>query len=286
METQNHLRKRTVASQQQQQQQQPQQPQHTRRNDEEDDDDDDDDDAPELASQQQQKQQHTRRNDEEDEDDEDDAPELAGATSIITLSIVILIITSILLYFPNMFGVFDDNNDYYYNSHSMQHQEHPQRNYNYGDSHSIAYFNLSTLYHSAVINVPISRQSICNKCQGQGGFNERTCPTCRGAGQQMYVQQTMMGIQRFARTCERCNGRGKTYDKQCNICHGHGTHEEHTTLNIKLSPGLRSGDYIRIPNQGDALPNAQHHHDHVGSRLALKSKARIERLPASHIMCA
>ncbi len=91
----------------------------------------------------------------------------------------------------------------------------------------------------------------CKTCDGSGakpGTKPTTCGTCGGHGQ-VRMQQGFFSVQQ---TCPTCRGKGKSIADPCKECHGHGRVEETKTLNVKVPPGVDSGDRIRLAGEGEA----------------------------------
>src|SRR4030088_1922611 len=105
-----------------------------------------------------------------------------------------------------------------------------------------------TAIRGGVMRINISRQDVCSNCHGQG-FMEQPgkCPQCNGTGQ---VTQTG-GRMKFNVQCPRCHGTGKNIST-CPTCHGEGTVEGTEPLEVRIKPGTRDGQRIRIPGKGNA----------------------------------
>ncbi len=94
----------------------------------------------------------------------------------------------------------------------------------------------------------IQRQEICPTCHGQsttGGSVQ--CPECNGSGQ---VTQ-MGGRMKFNITCPRCNGTGRI-SNDCPTCHGQGVVDRSESVEIRIKPGTRDGQRIRLQGKGNA----------------------------------
>lgn len=95
----------------------------------------------------------------------------------------------------------------------------------------------------------------CSHCHGSGaepGHSLKTCPTCKGAGQQMRVVNTMFGQIQQAVVCPECHGRGKVPEKACSVCHGKGTERREQKISIKIPAGIDDGAVIRLRERGEA----------------------------------
>jgi molecular chaperone DnaJ len=56
---------------------------------------------------------------------------------------------------------------------------------------------------------------------------------------------------KFNVTCPRCHGTGKNIST-CPVCHGEGTVERTEPLEVRIKPGTRDGQRIRIAGKGNA----------------------------------
>lgn len=90
----------------------------------------------------------------------------------------------------------------------------------------------------------------CGDCNGHGtadGKKPPACPTCRGAGQ-VRVQQGFFVLQQ---TCPHCRGRGTAVSDPCKTCRGAGKQRREKTLEVKIPPGVDTGDRIRLNGEGE-----------------------------------
>ena len=104
----------------------------------------------------------------------------------------------------------------------------------------------------------LTMQDECSHCKGttvEPGSSMKTCPTCKGAGQQTRVMNTMFGAIQQAVTCETCKGRGKVPEKKCTVCHGNGTERREQKITIKVPAGIDDGATIRLKERGEAMAN-------------------------------
>ncbi len=100
----------------------------------------------------------------------------------------------------------------------------------------------------------------CSHCHGttvEPGYEMKTCPTCRGAGQVNRVMNTIFGPIQQATTCETCDGRGKVPEKVCTVCHGRGIERRKRVINLKVPAGIDDGATIRLREHGEAIGNGQ-----------------------------
>ena len=96
----------------------------------------------------------------------------------------------------------------------------------------------------------------CEHCHGttvEPGHSMKTCPTCKGAGQQTRVMNTIFGQIQQAVTCETCRGTGKVPEKICTVCKGKGTQRRKQKLTLKVPAGIDDGATIRLKERGEAI---------------------------------
>ncbi len=100
----------------------------------------------------------------------------------------------------------------------------------------------------AVMRLNINRRDTCAHCAGKG-FMEAPgkCPQCGGTGQ---ISQTG-GRMKFNVPCPRCHGTGRNISS-CSVCGGEGTVERSEPLEVRIKPGTRDGQRIRLAGKGNA----------------------------------
>jgi molecular chaperone DnaJ len=105
-----------------------------------------------------------------------------------------------------------------------------------------------TAIRGGVMRLNITRRDTCANCHGKGYLeNPGVCPECKGSGQ---VTQTG-GRMKFNVTCPRCHGTGKNI-LTCPACGGEGTVERTEPLEVRIKPGTRDGQRIRLAGKGNA----------------------------------
>jgi len=125
-----------------------------------------------------------------------------------------------------------------------------------------------TAIRGGVMRLNITRQDVCSRCHGQGAIESPgKCPECGGTGQ---ITQTG-GRMKFNVQCPRCHGTGKNLSN-CPTCHGEGTVTTTEPLEVRIKPGTRDGQRIRLPGKGNAGA-------HGGSPGDLYAIIRIESHP-------
>jgi molecular chaperone DnaJ len=105
-----------------------------------------------------------------------------------------------------------------------------------------------TAIRGGVMRLNITRQDVCTNCHGQGYIEEPgKCPECNGTGQ---ITQTG-GRMKFNVQCPRCHGTGKNIST-CPVCHGEGTVTRTEPIEVRIKPGTRDGQRIRLASKGNA----------------------------------
>lgn len=105
-------------------------------------------------------------------------------------------------------------------------------------------------YNNSTKTINYIKDYKCNTCNGEGG-EKQICGGCGGQGYQSKIFSNGFMIQQINTECSSCAGRGYTLIHKCNGCDGRGYKSFNNTLNIKLPHGIDSGQFIRIPNEGD-----------------------------------
>ena len=105
-----------------------------------------------------------------------------------------------------------------------------------------------TAVRGGVMRLNITRQDVCGNCHGNGYIEQPgVCPQCKGKGT---IEQTANRM-KFNVTCPRCHGTGKNIST-CPVCHGEGVVSRTESLEVRIKPGTRDGQRIRIPGKGNA----------------------------------
>ncbi len=95
----------------------------------------------------------------------------------------------------------------------------------------------------------------CATCGGNGvepGTQPVTCTRCDGSGRLQQVSRSVFG--EFVRTqaCPQCGGAGQIVEHPCRACEGAGRVVEERELDVKVPPGIHSGQRIRVSGVGHA----------------------------------
>lgn len=106
---------------------------------------------------------------------------------------------------------------------------------------------LRDLFVGAVHTLGIQNRSPCGACEGKGSKTATTCKGCKGAGFSV-ISHPMIPMMVQKVPCEMCQGRKFTFiaSKACGECKGQGFIVENKSFQIKIEPGMRFGQVIRL----------------------------------------
>lgn len=100
------------------------------------------------------------------------------------------------------------------------------------------------------VNVQVIKN--CSVCDGVGGTESHSCPTCGGAGAVRTVRESILGQMVSTQTCSTCGGRGRIIDQYCDNCRGSGRVSEVETRRLRIPAGIESGMRLRVSGAGHA----------------------------------
>jgi molecular chaperone DnaJ len=92
----------------------------------------------------------------------------------------------------------------------------------------------------------------CDVCDGVGGTESHTCPTCGGVGSVRTVRESILGQMVTTGRCSTCGGRGRVIDVVCDNCRGSGRVSEIKTHHLRVPEGIESGMRLRVSGGGHA----------------------------------
>jgi molecular chaperone DnaJ len=103
----------------------------------------------------------------------------------------------------------------------------------------------------------IKRKDRCSVCSGSGSKDghKQKCTSCNGQGRVRKVSQSIFGqtIQDYG--CPTCGGTGSSISNPCSKCNGEGIESVESTVKVSIPAGISEGNYITIPDQGNAGAN-------------------------------
>lgn len=100
----------------------------------------------------------------------------------------------------------------------------------------------------------LQKCEVCESTGAEKGSSKRECPQCHGTGQIRRVSRSLFGQFASITTCNTCQGEGAVIDRICPHCNGHGRVKGISTINVKVPPGVTTGNYIPLRGAGNAGP--------------------------------
>ena len=103
--------------------------------------------------------------------------------------------------------------------------------------------------------VPFPVAVKCSTCDGSGaapGTGPVTCATCGGSGRLQRVSRSAFGEFVRTQTCPTCRGAGQQIEDPCPTCRGDGRTIEERKLEVEVPAGIHDGQQIRISGEGHA----------------------------------
>ncbi|GHT80993.1 chaperone protein DnaJ 1 [Betaproteobacteria bacterium] len=98
--------------------------------------------------------------------------------------------------------------------------------------------------------VGVDKRTECDACAGSG-YQEvalsQQCPTCHGSGR--------IRRKHGLTNCPDCEGRGYTRRIRCPECEGKGERLARSVFAVTLTPGMLSGDELRLEGKGHPAPD-------------------------------
>src|SRR5918997_960187 len=122
-----------------------------------------------------------------------------------------------------------------------------------------AYRRLAMKLHPDVATKPLRVDTavLCPRCNGAGaaeGSQPVRCATCHGQGDVTHVQRSFIGDIRTTQPCPTCRGYGTVIPNPCPECAGDGRVRSNRTINVKIPPGVSTGNRIHLASHGEVGP--------------------------------
>ncbi len=100
------------------------------------------------------------------------------------------------------------------------------------------------------IKIPVQKDAPCRTCAGSGarpGTSAEQCSGCGGRG----VRNVSQGMFALTAPCEACQGRGRRIEHPCSDCRGTGAGRRSVRYRVKVPPGVRDGQRLRLRGKGE-----------------------------------
>lgn len=104
--------------------------------------------------------------------------------------------------------------------------------------------------------ISFDRKTTCSKCNGTGAAKPEdyvTCDLCKGKGQKIVEQRTILGTIRQSVICNKCDGVGKYAKTKCSECGGNKVTTDAVKVNAKITQGVRDGETLKVPGKGNVI---------------------------------
>jgi molecular chaperone DnaJ len=92
----------------------------------------------------------------------------------------------------------------------------------------------------------------CHGNGAEPGTPIETCPRCEGTGQLRAVTRTAFGQLMRQTVCDRCSGDGRVAQTPCSRCRGRGREARTQELEVDIPPGIADEQRIRLTGRGHA----------------------------------
>jgi molecular chaperone DnaJ len=104
----------------------------------------------------------------------------------------------------------------------------------------------------------VRRKEKCTVCGGSGSKSGKrtTCTKCNGSGRIRQIASSFFGQVIQESVCPVCRGEGAVMTDPCSACSGSGLESTETTVTVDIPAGVSEGNYINVPEKGDAGRNA------------------------------
>ncbi|NUQ20970.1 MAG: molecular chaperone DnaJ [Gemmatimonadaceae bacterium] len=105
--------------------------------------------------------------------------------------------------------------------------------------------------------IPLKLLDPCDRCAASGaepGTTPQRCTTCQGTGEVRRAQRSFFGQFVSVSPCPTCSGQGTVIASPCKKCKGEGRVRGEKTINVRIPPGVATGQYMTLRGVGNAGP--------------------------------
>lgn len=105
--------------------------------------------------------------------------------------------------------------------------------------------------------IPLKLLDPCDRCAASGaepGTSPQRCTTCQGTGEVRRAQRSFFGQFVSVSPCPTCSGQGTVIASPCKKCKGEGRVRGEKTINVRIPPGVATGQYMTLRGVGNAGP--------------------------------
>ncbi len=114
--------------------------------------------------------------------------------------------------------------------------------------------SLKDILSGTTKKIKVKKYVACPHCSGSGAKDGsfETCNTCKGNGQVIRVQNTILGQMQTSSTCPSCQGAGKIIKNKCTHCYGEGIIEGEEVIQVNVPAGVAEGMQMKVSEKGNA----------------------------------
>ncbi len=114
--------------------------------------------------------------------------------------------------------------------------------------------NIEETSRGVTKKIKVRRKDRCDECGGTGSRSGRKmeCSQCEGTGRIRRVSGSLFGQIVQESVCPVCHGEGSVVKDPCGKCGGSGRKTMTTTVAVNIPAGVAEGNYINVPEKGDA----------------------------------
>lgn len=121
---------------------------------------------------------------------------------------------------------------------------------------------LEDLYNGKTAKLQLSKNVICNVCEGKGSKtgSAQTCKTCKGCGLKVSYRQIGPGMtQQIQSRCPDCHGEGEIINEKdrCTTCKGKKVCNQTKILEVHVDKGAKENQKIYFRGEGDQQPDVE-----------------------------
>lgn len=106
--------------------------------------------------------------------------------------------------------------------------------------------------------IKYKRKVKCEKCDGKGGKNLKTCTECSGRGVHKKKRNSFFGVVIREETCPVCGGYGRIPEEKCDKCGGTGVEEKEQVKTIEIPKGAKDGMAFKMKGEGNFIINGRY----------------------------
>jgi len=122
--------------------------------------------------------------------------------------------------------------------------------------------SLDDMCNGTTKKLQLSKNVICDKCDGRGGKpgSTQSCTSCRGQGVQIKVHRIGPGmVQQVQQVCRDCDGKGERINAKdrCKHCNGKKTQKTSKILEVHIDKGMQEGQKVTFRGEGDQEPGLE-----------------------------